>query len=129
MKTNPTPTPPEGVIVPKGMKYVRTDMIGGYPQHAFIEDKPSPEAGVGTGGGDVRTLAREQMCGCVVCVCEDEEQCQGCGARHCGTHRVGQIPNPIFDDRADRAEARVRELEEKIKRLSEPSMPSGQSYQ
>lgn len=29
-------------------------------------------------------LARYQPCGCVTCVCEDEEQCQGCGSKHCG---------------------------------------------
>ena len=44
-------------------------------------------------------LAKHQSCGCVVCTCEDDEQCQGCGARHCGTHKVGAIPEPIFEDR------------------------------
>lgn len=39
-------------------------------------------------------LAKNQPCGCVVCTCEDERQCQGCGARHCGAHPVGEIPNP-----------------------------------
>jgi len=42
------------------------------------------------------TLARNQPCGCVVCRCENDEQCQGCGAKHCGTHPVGEIPNPKF---------------------------------
>ena len=41
-------------------------------------------------------LAKHQPCGCVVCTCEDEVQCQGCGAKHCGTHPVGQIPQPVF---------------------------------
>jgi len=41
-------------------------------------------------------LAKYQSCGCIVCTCEDEEQCQGCGAQHCGTHPVGQIPNPVY---------------------------------
>ena len=30
-------------------------------------------------------LARNQPCGCVVCSCEDEVQCHGCGASNCGT--------------------------------------------
>ena len=30
------------------------------------------------------TLAKHQPCGCVICTCEDEQQCQGCGAKHCG---------------------------------------------
>src|SRR5690606_24699670 len=25
-----------------------------------------------------------QPCGCVLCTCEDEKQCQGCGAKFCG---------------------------------------------
>ena len=50
-------------------------------------------------GGDgyaERTLAREQPCGCLVCICEDEEHCHGCGARFCGNHfsHVDRIPNP-----------------------------------
>lgn len=32
-------------------------------------------------------LAREQPCGCLVCTCEDEERCHGCGAKNCGTDR------------------------------------------
>lgn len=28
-------------------------------------------------------LAREQPCGCVVCVCDDDERCYGCGAKNC----------------------------------------------
>ena len=42
MNTEPN-QPPPGVIVPKGMKYTRTEMMGGYPQHCFIEDKPDPQ--------------------------------------------------------------------------------------
>lgn len=41
-------------------------------------------------------LARHQPCGCLVCNCADEEQCHGCGARNCGTHPVGSIPNPVY---------------------------------
>jgi hypothetical protein len=45
-----------------------------------------------------RTLAREQPCGCIVCTCKTEERCLGCGARHCGTHPVGEIPSPVYAD-------------------------------
>lgn len=31
-------------------------------------------------------------CGCVVCVCLDAVQCQGCGAKNCGSHGVGVGP-------------------------------------
>jgi hypothetical protein len=37
-------------------------------------------------------IAKVQPCGCVVCTCEDEIQCQGCGAKNCGKHPVGQFP-------------------------------------
>jgi uncharacterized protein (DUF2147 family) len=30
-----------------------------------------------------RTLLRIQPCGCVVCCCDDYEQCHGCGAKMC----------------------------------------------
>lgn len=50
------------------------------------------------GGG---TLARNQPCGCVVCQCKDDNQCHGCGAKHCGTHPVGEIPNKKFVGGAD----------------------------
>jgi hypothetical protein len=42
------------------------------------------------------TLAKHQPCGCVICTCEDEEKCHGCGAKHCGTHPVGKIPSPLY---------------------------------
>ncbi len=29
-------------------------------------------------------LERQQPCGCIVCTCEDEERCHGCGAKECG---------------------------------------------
>jgi hypothetical protein len=53
---------------------------------------PSPSAA----GESVATLAKHQPCGCVVCTCEDPEQCHGCGAKHCGTHPVGEIPSPLY---------------------------------
>lgn len=46
--------------------------------------------------GDGNELAKHQPCGCVICTCEHETQCQGCGAKHCGAHDVGDIPNPVY---------------------------------
>lgn len=46
----------------------------------------------------MKTLSRNQPCGCIVCICEDEFQCQGCGAKNCGTHSLGEIPNPVYDE-------------------------------
>ena len=43
-------------------------------------------------GGNGVTLAREQPCGCRLCVCEDEYQCQGCGAGNCDEHnKIGKV--------------------------------------
>ena len=44
----------------------------------------------------MKILARYQKCGCIICNCEDEKQCQGCGAKHCNTHPLGEIPNPMY---------------------------------
>ncbi len=41
-------------------------------------------------------LTKHQPCRCVICTCEHETQCHGCGAKHCGTHPVGQIPEPVY---------------------------------
>ena len=43
-----------------------------------------------------RKLARQQPCGCVVCICESDDRCNGCGAKGCGNHPVGEMPNPVF---------------------------------
>ena len=29
---------------------------------------------------------RDRLCGCKICLCEDQAQCQGCGARFCEIH-------------------------------------------
>jgi len=42
-------------------------------------------------------LAKHQPCGCVICTCEDDYQCQGCGARNCGKHLAGEIPTPVYE--------------------------------
>lgn len=63
-------------------------------------------------------LSKYQPCGCVICTCEHETQCQGCGAKHCGTHPVGQIPGPVYQqpapdvtDLVEAAEAALEEIE------------------
>lgn len=43
-------------------------------------------------------LSRNQPCGCVICNCESEERCSGCGSKYCGTHAIGQIPNAIYEN-------------------------------
>ena len=53
---------------------------------------------------------RQQPCGCVLCVCEDEKQCHGCGAKHCGNRTdhpayVAQQPAAM-----DEAMAELRKL-------------------
>ncbi len=57
-------------------------------------------------------LAKHQPCGCVICTCEHETQCQGCGAKNCGNHAVGDIPNPVFEAQQPAQEpvARVAEV-------------------
>lgn len=50
-------------------------------------------------------LAKYQPCGCVVCTCEHETQCQGCGGHHCGTHPVGKLPNPVYQQPAEQQPA------------------------
>jgi hypothetical protein len=36
------------------------------------------------------TTAKPLTCGCVVCTCEDEVRCQGCGAKYCEQHAVNR---------------------------------------
>lgn len=55
------------------------------------------------------TLARNQPCGCVTCICADLEKCHGCGAKNCGTHEAGVIPNPVYKDHP--LSARITSLE------------------
>lgn len=58
-------------------------------------------------------LAKYQPCGCVVCTCEDEYQCQGCGAKHCGTHPIGELytaPQPVKQQPVPEEDASEPEL-------------------
>jgi len=59
----------------------------------------------------MKTLIKHQKCGCIVCTCEDEKQCHGCGAKHCGTHVLGEIPNPIYYIELDPIENGLKLLE------------------
>ena len=62
-------------------------------------------------------LKKLQKCGCVTCHCEGN-QCLGCGAKHCGNHPIGAIPNPEFE-RPHPLEAKVSELEGMVAGLRE----------
>lgn len=42
-------------------------------------------------------MAREQPCGCVICICNDQVKCHGCGAKNCGSHSDGIIPSPVYE--------------------------------
>jgi len=42
-------------------------------------------------------LTKYQPCGCVICTCEDDHQCHGCGAKNCGTHPVGVLPQAVYE--------------------------------
>lgn len=75
---------------------------GCHPCQQCDEAPPQPPAPEPQGGA-VKSYARNQKCGCIVCICEDEVQCQGCGATHCGTHPLGQIPDAIYDEPAPTA--------------------------
>lgn len=35
---------------------------------------------------------RNQSCGCVLCICNDDIQCHGCGAKSCGLYPKGEHP-------------------------------------
>ena len=63
-------------------------------------------------------LARQQPCGCIVCICEDDKQRQGCGASNCGSHPPGQIPNPVYEVATARTgyPAALETIESQIKR-------------
>ena len=51
-------------------------------------------------GCKAKVLSRIQPCGCIICYCSDPDQCHGCGAKNCGTHPIGEIPNPVYQSEA-----------------------------
>ena len=67
-------------------------LLDGGAEDESLEDAIRAAAKVlGISAPPTRTLAKHQPCGCVVCTCEDEIQCQGCGSRKCNT------PDCVFD--------------------------------
>lgn len=46
------------------------------------------------GKGNGEEKVRFRQCGCVLCICEDERQCHGCGAKLCEEHRKSPSPAP-----------------------------------
>lgn len=53
------------------------------------------------------TLSRNQPCGCVICSCEDDAQCHGCGAQMCEDHRSGKLCRARYHREGASAEAQV----------------------
>lgn len=45
---------------------------------------------------DISKVDRALSCGCVVCICEDDERCHGCGAKCCerGPHGIESAATP-----------------------------------
>jgi hypothetical protein len=41
-------------------------------------------------------LARNQKCGCVVCIYDSDTNCYECSTKNCGNHALGQIPEPVY---------------------------------
>ena len=41
-------------------------------------------------------------CGCTPCTCEDEAQCQGCGAKHCSNYPACEFGQAEAKKKADR---------------------------
>ena len=96
------------------------DDIIGTCQHKW-HDQPAPKPAAPV---SARLLAKYQPCGCVICTCENDEQCQGCGAKHCGTHAICSIPNPVYQaapvsatPKSDDMAALIRRLCRAVKRL------------
>jgi hypothetical protein len=56
-------------------------------------------------------LARHQPCGCIICTCMTDDRCLGCGAKNCGTHPPGEIPNPLYQNKEH-----ITELEKGLSR-------------
>lgn len=74
-----------------------------------------------------KTLKRHQPCGCQVCICENIDQCQGCGAHLCNTDncvfKVGgpspeYEPDPMLEEN-ERLQSQLAAKDEEIERLRE----------
>jgi len=82
------------------------------------------------GGGDAQ---RKYECGCVSCICENEVQCQGCGAKACkdfkGASCEAYLPAPPEkpEPGAVEVEALRRELIDDLNRLKDTDKDCHQS--
>lgn len=76
-------------------------------------------------GQDWPRLAKRQPCGCVVCTCQSDVQCGGCGAKRCGKADCvleGDRSKAVWEshplaDRAERAEAELSEARAALEKL------------
>src|SRR5690606_3602352 len=57
------------------------------------------------------TIAKHQPCGRVICTCEDEQQCQGCGAKHYGRQALSRLTDPQLHEIARVMEAAARKAQ------------------
>lgn len=48
---------------------------------------------------------RYKSCGCIICICEDTEQCQGCGATRCGKDDCALMTRKPAPDASELAKA------------------------
>ena len=60
-----------------------------------------------------RVRARQQPCGCVVCHCDGQERCHGCGAKSCGTDDC-VFSDPLGKRVVYETEPSYEELSEKL---------------
>jgi hypothetical protein len=85
------------MAIPVGMALYSQPQAQATPwKYDAILDKFMPDFKAQARNGEVNLLAKNQDCGCVICTCENDVRCMGCGAKHCGTHPVGQIPRPKY---------------------------------
>lgn len=97
--------PNESLVIYSKQVTERADKL----EEELAEEKKAREEWEG------RTLARNQPCGCVICICGGE-RCAGCGSRPCnsfphGTDNAVWEKNPLLD-RAEAAE-KINEIKER----------------
>jgi len=85
-------------------------------------------------------LARNQPCGCICCICEDDDRCYGCGANKCqsgddcvfvtGKYEYKSLPQPGDHINGQKVLAVVEGHMENAKRIScfHPSSSYSNSY-
>lgn len=56
---------------------------------------------------------REQPCGCILCICDTEDRCLGCGAKMCEKHKaIGHLPD---EDRVYEQQPTAGEFTKKVR--------------